>query len=218
MLGSIVPAGVAVVEEFGILSEEADLLPAERDAIAAAAPKRRREFAAVRACARRALADLGLPASAVLPGPSGAPEWPPGALGSMTHCDGYRACAVGRTAEFTAIGIDAEPHAALPDGVLNMVAGEAERSALGALAAAEPGTSWDRILFCAKEAVYKAWFPATGRWLGFSDADVRIGTDGTFHARLLVPGPVVGGRRLTGYDGRWQVVRDLISTAVVVPA
>ncbi len=218
MLEAILPAGVAVAEEFGLLSEEAELLPAERDAIATAAPKRRREFAAVRACARRALSDLGLPPAAVLPGPSGEPAWPAGVAGSMTHCEGYRACAIGRGQEFAAIGIDAEPHAALPDGVLGMVTSESERAHLAELAGAAPGTCWDRILFCAKEAVYKAWFPITGSWLGFSDADVRIDTAGTFHARLLVPGPATGGRQLTGYDGRWQVTRDLITATVVVAA
>ena len=44
---------------------------------------------------------------------------------------------------------------------------------------------WDRLLFSAKESVYKAWFPLTGRWLGFEDADVTITPDGTFTARLL---------------------------------
>ena len=218
MLGEILPAGAAVAEEFGLLSEEAELLAAEREVIATAAPKRRREFAAVRACARRALSDLGLPPAAVLPGPSGEPAWPPGVVGSMTHCEGYRACAIGRKEEFAAIGIDAEPHAALPDGVLGIVTGEAERAHLTGLAAVAPGTSWDRILFCAKEAVYKAWFPMTGRWLGFSDADVLIDPGGTFHARLLVPGPVVAGHQLAGYDGRWQVARDLITASVVVAA
>lgn len=218
MLGAILPTGVVVAEEFGPLSEEAELLPAERAAIATAAPKRRREFAAVRACARRALADLGLPPSPVPPGPAGEPSWPSGVVGSMTHCQGYRACAVGRAAEFAVIGIDAEPHAPLPGGVLGMVTSGEERGALTELAAAGPGTCWDRILFCAKEAVYKAWFPAAGRWLGFSDADVRIDPAGAFHARLLVPGPVLAGRPLTGYDGRWQVTGDLITTAVVVPA
>ena len=216
MLSEILPAAVVVAEEFGPPGEEADLPAAERDAIATATPKRRREFAAVRACARRALPELGLAPSAVPPGPSGGPVWPPGVVGSMTHCQGYRACAIGRSGEFAAIGIDAEPHAALPGGVLGMVTGESERSALTELAAAAPGTCWDRILFCAKEAVYKAWFPATGRWLGFSDAEVRIAADGSFRARLLVPGPAVGGHQLTGYDGRWQVARELITAAVVV--
>jgi 4'-phosphopantetheinyl transferase EntD len=43
-----------------------------------------------------------------------------------------------------------------------------------ALAASDPGTCWDRLVFCAKEAVYKTWFPLAERWLGFDEADVTI--------------------------------------------
>ena len=38
---------------------------------------------------------------------------------------------------------------------------------------------WDRILFCAKEATYKAWFPLTHRWLGFEDAHITFTVDGS---------------------------------------
>ncbi len=218
LLASIVPPEVVAAEAFGDECDGAPLFPAEEAAIAGAAPKRRREFAAVRACARRALASAGFDAAPVPRAPSGAPVWPPGVVGSMTHCEGYRACAIGRTEAFSAIGIDAEPHDLLPDGVLPMVASEPERAALAGLAAAAPGLCWDRILFSAKESVYKAWFPATGRWLGFTDAELTLHPSGTFAARLLVPGPVVGGRPVTAYHGRWTVRHGLIATAVVVPA
>ena len=68
-----------------------------------------------------------------------------------------------------------------------------------------PGICCDRLLFSAKESVYKAWFPLTGRWLGFEEADITIdAARGTFNARLLVPGPVVRGFPLTGFAGRWR--------------
>jgi 4'-phosphopantetheinyl transferase EntD len=136
-------------------------------------------------------------------------------VGSVTHCAGYRACAVGRAEAFAAIGIDAEPHEPLPDRVLPLVAGERERAALAVLAADVPAVCWAKILFSAKEAVFKAWSPATGRWLGFTDAELTIDRDGTFAARLLVPVP---GEVPAGYRGRWLVERGLIVTAVVVPA
>jgi len=101
------------------------LLPAEEAAVAAAGAKRRTEFAAVRACARRALTNAGLPAGPIPRSQSGAPIWPSGVVGSMTHCKGYRACAIGRAEAFGAIGIDAEPHEPLPGGVLLMVANAA---------------------------------------------------------------------------------------------
>src|ERR687895_622101 len=66
-------------------------------------------------------------------------------------------------------------------------------------APAEPGLHWDRILFCAKEAVYKAWFPLTRRWLEFADVAVSLDRDGTFRA-------AVGRER---FGGRWAVGHGL---------
>jgi 4'-phosphopantetheinyl transferase EntD len=115
-----------------------------------------------------------------------------------------------------ALGLDAEPDQQLPAGVLDLVATVDERARLGALAAAAPAPNWDRLLFCTKESVYKAWFPLTGRWLGFEDAAVTISPDGTFAARLLVAGPELDGRPLTGFAGRWVASAGLILTAIAV--
>jgi 4'-phosphopantetheinyl transferase EntD len=74
------------------------------------------------------------------------------------------------------------------------------------------------MLFCAKESVYKAWFPLTRRWLNFEDACVDIDPVGQrFTARLLVEGPVVNGAVLTGFEGRWLVRDGLMATAIVIP-
>ena len=79
------------------------------------------------------------------------------------------------------------------------------------------------MLFCAKEATYKAWEPLTGRWLGFEDAHItfeRTGTgddiSGTFRSELLVPGDTVSGPPLTAFDGRWMVSDGLVMTAISV--
>lgn len=92
-----------------------------------------------------------------------------------------------------------------------------ERRHLPELAARRPEVCWDRLLFSAKESVYKAWYPITGRWLGFEDAVITPDPDtGTFTARLLVPGPVVAGKALAGFDGTWTIQDGLIRTAVAV--
>ena len=216
MIGDILPPGVAAEEAFGDLPETL-LFPEEEEVVAKAVDKRRREFTTARACARAALAKLGLPAVPIVPGPRGAPQWPAGVVGSITHCDGYRACAVARDSDIVTIGLDAEPHDKLPDGVLDAVSLAPERARLAELSAAVPGMYWDRMLFCVKESVYKAWFPLTGRWLGFEDACVDFNPDAkSFSARLLVPGPVVNGRHLDGFSGRWLVSGGLIVTAIVI--
>src|SRR5690242_12311145 len=86
----ILPSRVAAAESFGD-DPAAELFPQEFDSIARATELRRKEFATGRACARAALARLGRPSAAVLRGPGGAPQWPEGVVGSITHCVGYRA-------------------------------------------------------------------------------------------------------------------------------
>lgn len=219
MIEGIVPKSAACAESFGG-SPGTGLFAEEEALVARATAKRRQEFTAGRQCARSALAALGVPEAPIPRGYRGAPQWPDGIVGSITHCAGYCAAAVARTADLVTIGLDAEPDAALPGGVLEMVSRPAERTRLRDLAAAWPGTSWDRLLFCAKEAVYKAWFPLTGRWLGFADADITIdATDGTFSARLLVPMPAPGGVPLgDGFTGRWLASGNLLLTAIAVSA
>ncbi|AWS44386.1 4'-phosphopantetheinyl transferase [Streptosporangium sp. 'caverna'] len=211
MIEKILPSWVASAEAFDD-PPGVTLFPEEEAVIARAVDRRRREFTTARHCARQALAQLGLPAVPILPGERRAPEWPDGVVGSITHCAGYRAAAV--SLEALAVGIDAEPHEPLPDGVLTAVSLEEERDALARLGGR---IHWDRMLFSAKESVYKAWFPLARRWLGFEEAHITLDPSGAFTARLLVPGPLVDGRELTGFTGRWLVTDGLVITAIALP-
>ncbi|MEU3250621.1 4'-phosphopantetheinyl transferase superfamily protein [Streptomyces sp. NPDC006997] len=224
MIEELLPATVVAVEAYGADgTEPPPLYPEEAALVAQAVAKRRREFATVRGCARRAMEKLGVPAQPVLPGERGAPRWPAGLTGSMTHCDGYCAAALVRAADLASLGIDAEPHGPLPDGVLEAVALPSERRRLDELWRTHPAAHWDRLLFSAKESVYKAWFPLTGQWLEFTEADIdlRVTAErplgGTLRAELLVPGPLVADRRLARFEGRWTIQRGLAATAVAVP-
>jgi 4'-phosphopantetheinyl transferase EntD len=218
VIEEILPPEVAATEAFAD-RQDVVLFPEEEDYIARAVAKRRGEFTTARACARDSLARLGFPSAPILPGPKGAPQWPTGAVGSITHCTGYRACAAALVRDVASIGIDAEPNGPMPDGVLEAVADDAERTHVAALSAARPDVHWDRLLFSAKESVYKTWFPLTGRWLGFEDAAVTIDAGaGTFTARLLVPGPAVNGTPMDSFSGRWLARDGLIVTAIVIGA
>lgn len=210
------PEAVVTVETRADLTEVI-LLPAEEAIIERAVEKRRREFATVRACAREALAKLGLPPTPVISGARGEPLWPSGVVGSITHCDDYRACAVARSTDIASMGIDAEPHAALPEGLLSDIAGTQELSWLSKRRQTEPDIHWDRLLFSAKESVYKAWFPVAKRWLGFNDVVVTVDiATKTFVAQLLVAHPVPRGR--LAFSGRWLVADGLVLTAIAATA
>ena len=214
MIEKILPPSVAWAEAFDD-SVDGPLFPEEETIIARAVGKRRREFTTARVCARRALSDLGLPPVPILPGDRGAPRWPYGVVGSLTHCDGYRAAVVAREADLLTIGVDAEPHQPLPEGVMDSVAVPAELRRDDALRKVSPAVHWDRLLFSAKESVYKAWYPLMRCWLGFEDADITLELDGTFTARLLLyPTPSMGRPPLTGFSGRGLVADGLLITAI----
>jgi 4'-phosphopantetheinyl transferase EntD len=135
-------------------------------------------------------------------------------VGSITHCPDYRAAAVAMQLDVLTIGIDAEIHEELPNGVSDQVLLDEEQAWLRQ---GPGGVHWDRLVFSAKESVYKAWFPLTGLWLGFEDIVVTFEpAEGTFHARLLVAPPRVGGGDLSGFTGHFLVRDGLAVTAVAL--
>jgi 4'-phosphopantetheinyl transferase EntD len=217
LLSGVVPSPVASAEMY---DDPADLapLPEEEPLIARSVAKRRNEFITVRYCARQALGELGLPPVPILKGDKGEPCWPDGVVGSLTHCAGFRGAVVARQADVRSVGIDAEPHDVLPKGVLDAISLPEERRAMSEL---PPGVHGDRILFCAKEATYKAWFPLTHRWLGFEDAHITFTVDGsggggTFRSKILIDPAAESGPPLTALDGRWSVDGGLVLTAIVL--
>jgi 4'-phosphopantetheinyl transferase EntD len=213
VIEQLLPSEVCVAEAFhdppGLT-----LLGAEAEQVGRAVDKRRREYTTVRWCARRALGGLGIGPVPIPRGERGAPVWPERVVGSMTHCQGYRGAAVARDADLRALGIDAEEHLPLPEGVLGLVASDGERAHLAELGRVRPDAHWDRLLFSAKEAVYKAWFPLTRRWLGHEEAELAFAVDGTFTARILQRHPAVPAE---GFTGRWAVDGALVATVVTVP-
>ncbi len=218
MIERLLPSWVRAVDTTSDASEDS-LWPAERAVLTKAVAKRRIEFATVRVCARTALAELGVPPAPILPGPRGAPGWPAGIVGSMTHCAGYRGAAVASQEFAASIGIDAEPHGPLPDGVLDAIARPEEHGWLAELTRTAPAVHWDRLLFSMKESVYKAWFPLTGSWLDFDEASITVDPAASaFTAVLQVPGPVLNGRELTTFTGRFSTSATLVLTAIAVPA
>lgn len=216
MIDQILPDWVAISQSRRDCWEHR-LFPEERAVIANALPERRAEFATVRHCARVALAELGVSGGPILPGEQGAPQWPVGIVGSMTHCLGFRAAAVASERCAVSIGLDAEPHEALPDGVFDVVARPEERAQLADLKARQSDVHWDRLLFTMKESIYKAWYPLTHRWLDFLEASVSIDSaNRRFIAELLVPGPLLHGVELTSFKGRFLVRDGLAMSAIVV--
>ena len=150
------------------------LWPSEAEFIATASPRRQQEYAGARWCAREALKELGVEPTAILNDSSGSPQWPEGIVGSLTHCRGYQAAALTWSQEITALGLDAEPAQPLPPGVLTRISSTTERAVVASLGENEENIPWDRLLFCVKESIFKAWYPLMRSGLGFFDVEVRL--------------------------------------------
>lgn len=175
-----------VVAEAGEDDWSAVPLAAEFVLVAAATEKRRRDFAAGRACARRALAALGVPPLPILAGAARQPLWPAGVVGSITHCRDFCAAAVAPAAFVTALGIDAELHAALEPAVAELVCTPDERRWIESSAPA--GVHWEAVIFSAKESLYKAWFPGQHTQLDPLDVTVSIDPEQeSFAGELVAP-------------------------------
>lgn len=170
---------------------------------------RRKEFAAGRAAAREALAQLGLAPQAILVGDDRAPIWPAGLVGSISHSGDCAMAAVARRGDAQAIGIDVEEGTPLEDGLVGIICSESERAWLQAQA--EPALM-AKLVFSAKEAAYKCQYPMSRRLFGFEGMELEIDlTGGAFRAIFTADQPPFA--RGAEIPGRFAIGAGLIVTA-----
>ena len=167
-LAAIAPRGVRTGCRVIGDADETHLLPEEARSIPARQPAMRRASGAARWIAHRLLADIGITDVAIPRAPSGAPLWPEGTIGSLAHDDDMAVAAVAPVGRIVSLGIDVEPAEPLPDDIFAIVATGADQT--GAAGRRLAG----RILFCAKEAVYKAAYPLDREILGYEDIAVDL--------------------------------------------
>lgn len=193
----------------------------EHELVATAAPSRRREFLAGRALARGLLLDLGVRAGPILPGARGAPGWPPGVVGSISHCDTVCAALVGKVGAWAWLGVDLEEDEPLPPRLIPRILRPDERDQL--LSDPSPERR-SRLVFSAKECFYKALAPQVDRVLAFDEVSVEWGGaldgcssgEGRFLARFDGPKrrPAACPPEL---EGRWWALDGLLMTRIAVP-
>jgi 4'-phosphopantetheinyl transferase EntD len=148
--------------------DERALMPEEAAAFAASVVEVRRASGAARIAARELLTRLGHPDCALPKSPSGAPIWPAGVVGSLAHDYRVAVAAVGHSRDIATLGIDVEPAEALPADLLDLVATPQELTKI----ADDPFQG--RLLFVAKEAVYKAVYPLDQTFLEHHDVEVDL--------------------------------------------
>jgi 4'-phosphopantetheinyl transferase EntD len=201
---AVLPVGVGFAG--GLIADGCEAgYPEEIQAIATAVPKRRREFLAGRRYARHALVQLGCPPCAIPFDGRRVPLWPKGYVGSIAHSDRVCVAIVGRVDAFRTLGIDLEPDTPLDRELLHLICrpDEVEHNQT----AAERGLDVPKLIFVAKEAVFKAYFPETRRFLEFHDVSITIGpASGVFVAQLANDDrpPLAGQRRFEGRFARFD--------------
>jgi 4'-phosphopantetheinyl transferase EntD len=194
-------AGFAI--ETGLLEIFADIIlfPTEIPANTGSNPRRWAAFRGGRACARAALSELGLPPVAIPRHPSGAPIWPQGFAGSISHTDDVVAAIVAQSPPIRGLGLDIEGDEPLDDATMVELVCRPEELVPDCGPSHPANLRRGKLLFVVKEAVYKLYRPLADVFLDFHDVNVTLDeTTGGFGAELVNPQllGVAGGRAVNG--------------------
>ncbi len=211
-LAALLPAQVAVAYPPRKPSDTQSLLAIEADALGAMRPERRHEFAHGRTCARAALAALGLADTPIPVGTTREPVWPDGIVGSITHCGPHAAAVAAHSRVTAGLGIDLESSEPLETGQVALICQPAERDWLRRHAD-QPELA--KLLFSAKESLYKCLWPSVRQFIDFSAIGIRIDTDtGAFAVETW--DPALPGALLRRIAGRY-LLRDgwILSAACI---
>ena len=167
-IDALVCPGVLIGHRLISPGDEHALLREEAAAFASSVVKVRRASGAARIVARQLLARLGYPECPLPRAASGAPVWPADVVGSLAHDAHVAVAAVAMSRDVGALGIDVEPAERLPSDLLEVVATPQERLEI------HNDPFQGRLLFAAKEAVYKAVYPLDRMFLEHHDVHVNL--------------------------------------------
>ncbi len=168
-LSNVIPKGFAL----GLSCFEAfngfTLYPEELACLSPrASSKRRNDFHLGRAAAHEALLNIGLDGQAICKGANGAPLWPGDAIGSISHKDDVAVSVVAAAQTCRGLGVDLE---SVSTPMIKEVAGRIchDREMNWVL---EQDSTTDlrlKMIFSAKEAIFKAMNPLTGDYFSFKE-------------------------------------------------
>ena len=194
------------------------LLPEEEKISASfSSSKRRTEFSLGRYCAHRALSKFELQSVKILRNAATRePCWPESVRGSITHSDGFAAAAVGLTKDVSGIGIDLESLSRVVDfNIRRHVCVDKEREFLESLPT-EQANRYLRIIFSAKESIFKCFFPISQTYLYFQDAEIIIEENNSKFSFLL--SKACSGITSAGFQhyGMFSIKDDLLLTSIYI--
>jgi 4'-phosphopantetheinyl transferase EntD len=189
----------------------AGLRPDERAQLTRAVASRRQEFAAGRDCLRRALAACGAFPESIPRGRDREPVLPDGFAASVTHCSGFCGAAAVRKEPILSIGFDAELAEPLEEDIEELVCVSEEREWLKKQG--PEGRPLSKLLFSAKESVFKCWFPVRRCYLDFQDVRIEPQPESGEFAVVFLDHDQSGPG---SWQGRYVFYQDWVFTAVTL--
>jgi len=202
------------------LSSRSDylLLPEETEFLSTlCSSKRRAEFSLGRYCARRALSGFKLESEPILRNPATKePCWPESIKGSITHSEGLAAAAVGMEKDISGVGIDVENLSrGVNFNIRRHVCVEAERKYLESLSPEQANRDL-RIIFSAKESIFKCLFPISRTYLYFQDATVTIDEKNSGFTFILSKACADITPEGFQHYGRYSIAESLLLTSIYI--
>jgi enterobactin synthetase component D / holo-[acyl-carrier protein] synthase len=162
-----------------------------------AVEKRRMEFFLGRLAAFRALRELGVAPEPVLKGKHREPLWQEGIVGAISHKADTAVAVVARKNMASGVGVDLESlDRTVNFRISTKVCTEGEQAWL--LEIPEEKDKRLKMLFSAKEAGFKAFFPIRQVYLGYQDAELSWNADTRRFSGVLLKG--AGEDHPTGYS------------------
>ncbi|RZP95346.1 4'-phosphopantetheinyl transferase superfamily protein [Vibrio vulnificus] len=185
------------------------------ESLGRAVAKRKSEFVAGRYLARKALTALGANNTSVEIGANRAPLWPDSFIGSISHSEGFAICAVANRDDLKGIGIDVESFidVKVAREIVGSVLIDSEYKLVGTYTNPNPVTL--TLIFSAKESLFKALYPAVGRYFDFNAAhtkeiDFQTGKFTIELVQELAPTLPVGTR----FEGLFELDNNKVFTVI----
>lgn len=206
--------GVAV-EQTSPGAPDNGLFPEEIASVAPMVPLRRREFAAGRRAARKAMAALGLERAPIPMSDDRSPLWPEGVIGTITHDSTTCLAAVAREGTCIGLGLDIESDTGLDRNYFNTLLTEDEKDRVAHLPVLQQAFE-AKLIFSAKECAYKAQFRQSRVIFDFQTLEIEFIPDtDRFIATYQRPiAPFAKGHQL---EGRYRRLDGWVLTAMRLP-
>ncbi len=192
----------------------AELYPEEEAAVSKAVDVRKKEFAAGRACARKALANIGIHDFPLKKNTDGTVQWPPPAVGALTHSRVWCAAAVALRADVRGIGIDTESVSRISAAIEKKILTRSEREWIAVMPDRQ---RWTALVFSAKESVYKCLYTASGDRPGFLEICVSIEPGSDIFTAVCYAGKDSCIKAQRSLAGKYLFAGGEVFTGVVMP-